>query len=70
MNNVDSGSGDVAQVSECLSSMLKALISYTNHSDLMWWLILAVPVLGMWRQDNQKLKESLGYMIMRLGMEV
>lgn len=36
----------------------------------MWWLILVVPVLGMWRQDTQKLKESLGYMIMKLGMEV
>lgn len=30
INNVDSGAGDVAQVAECLSSMLKALISYTE----------------------------------------
>lgn len=30
INNVDSGAGDVAQVVECLSSMLKALISYTE----------------------------------------
>lgn len=51
------------QLGECLGSIYEALDSDPSTTPWMWWLTSVAPVFGRWRQEDQKFKDSLDYIV-------